>query len=409
MSPATSTASAPFAVAAPVGALDWEPIRIVTRGGVDKHDDDSVNLAVGHGRRAAVIYSGPRRNDVQVRRLQASGGWSAPVTIGQGRSPRIVLDRSGNATAVWIKAGFDLMSARQPAGGRWSKPRRISPLTPDPHRSVVVGIFEVDLAANADGDVAAAWNISSMDDDELPFPAQVAHRPAGEGWGPPRTIHPDTDVGRTPRVALRAGGDLVAVYATHDSVMTRDRIVGEGWTPPVQLASDFGLVDVAVGAGSSVAAWTSWVPRSPTLTAARRPAGQPWAKPITFDPPGGTWGDGVRVWVDGTGRATAAWRQNRIAITRSAAPSGNWGPQTTFGKALGAVDLAGNSAGDLLLAWRAKSAGNVRVAYRPAGRRWAPSVALGSGHHPLVGVYPNGETLTVWGRGDGLVSRHGQL
>jgi hypothetical protein len=388
----------------------WTPATTVTRGDVDFFDEAPVDLAAGWDGLAVAIYAGDGR--VRVRQQTAAGRWGPPVTIGRGSKPQIVLDRAGNATATWIGIGYNVMSARKPVGGRWSEPRRISPPTPDPDPDVVIGIFYFELAANPSGDVAAAWVIHSEDDPRVRNRAQVAYRPAHGTWLHARTVDRDTNVGLTPpELAVRGDGGVVTVWLSDDGLLTRNRIAGGGWRPTRRLATgDIWAFDVAVGGGSAAAVWTKGRggPTS-TVRAARRPPGRGWTQPVTLATSGINLLTKPRVWVDGTRRTTAAWSQKSVARVRTTGRQGNWAPATGFGSISGALDLAGNVDGALTMVWCRRDAQRLRVAYRPPGRAWQSSVALGRGARPYVALHPNGEAISVWAQANRLLSRRGEL
>ena len=369
-----------------------------------------MDLAVGWDGLAVAIYAGDGR--VRVRQQAAAGPWGAPVTIGRGSKPQIVLDREGNATATWIGVGYNVMSARKPVGGRWSTPRRISPPTPDPDSDVVIGIFYFELAVNPSGDVAAAWIIHSEDDPRVRNRAQVAYRPAHGTWLHARTVDRDTNVGLTPpEIAVRGDGGVVTVWLTDDGLLTRNRIAGVGWRPTRRLATgNIWGFDVAVGGGSATAVWTKGRggPTS-TVRAARRPPGRGWLQPVTLAASGINLLTKPRVWVDGARRTTAGWSQKSLAKVRTTGRRGNWAPATGFGSISGALDLAGTVDGALTMVWCRRDAERVRVAYRPPGRAWQSSVALGRGTRPYVALHPNGEAVSVWAQGNRLLSRRGEL
>ena len=78
----------------------------------------------------------------------------------------------GSATIAWITPGGVVMSASQDRSGVWGTLEAVAGVSPVDSRAPV-------LAGDAAGDLALAWVRGDA--------VQVALRPAGGGWGRPRT------------------------------------------------------------------------------------------------------------------------------------------------------------------------------------------------------------------------------
>jgi hypothetical protein len=93
----------------------------------------------------------------------AAGNWSAPVDIsahhGQGGDHlRLVVDSSGNATAVWRgydsnNGSFAIQGAKRPPSGSWSRPTDIS------RRTKSIG--EPQIAVGPQGIATVIWVIGA--------------------------------------------------------------------------------------------------------------------------------------------------------------------------------------------------------------------------------------------------------
>lgn len=74
------------------------------------------------------------------RQQQSDGGWSRPVTLGDGLGGEVKVDARGNATAVWLDADYTLRYAQHPVNGSWTSPRPTPQAVSTFAHSLVVGI-----------------------------------------------------------------------------------------------------------------------------------------------------------------------------------------------------------------------------------------------------------------------------
>src|SRR4029077_10501287 len=115
---------------------------------------------------------------IQAASRPAGGVWGAPVDLSaverNADEPRVVLDDSGNAAAIWRRydgADFIAETASRPAGGAWDAPVPLSA----PGESAE----ELQLDGDADGGATALWRRRNGAD----FIIEGASRPAGGSWG----------------------------------------------------------------------------------------------------------------------------------------------------------------------------------------------------------------------------------
>jgi hypothetical protein len=125
--------------------------------------------------------------------------------------------------------------------------------------------------------------------------------------------------------------------------------------------------------------------------------------------PGGDRVDAVRLAVDSSGRAVAAWAQADDArapfrVRTAELRPGGWGAPrdlTPADESASSVDLAGNPAGDVVVAWQRDPAKGtpVRVAPRTAAGEWGPPADL-----PPAGLLSSGPRAAVGADGTMLVA-----
>ena len=155
--------------------------------------------------------------DVWANRYDATGGtWGTELLIetnvaGEVWDPRVAMDGSGNATAVWTQSDgsrFNVWANRYDAtGGTWGTPEAIETDTNDTYKPRV--------AMDGSGNAVAVWV-------EYNYAAKCytiwANRyEAGVGWGVPEIIETnDTGYARQPRIAMETGGDATVVWYQYD-------------------------------------------------------------------------------------------------------------------------------------------------------------------------------------------------
>lgn len=208
-----------------------------------------------------------------------SGAWTAPVEVGRGRKPEVVVDGTGVTTLAWSNHGVRV--ARRSEDGTWSATKRIAD-------GPVSGL---ELASNPAGDVAVAWTSGYRK-------VRASVRPHGPNpWAAPVTL------GKGPfvtswQVAMGGSGRALVVWtiggiwndAKHDyqNYLASARSDPQGrWSKPRvltrRLGEDGGSAALSMnGQGRAVATWIQ-VQRSDSpaiLWAARfRPDGT-WSAPM---------------------------------------------------------------------------------------------------------------------------------
>jgi hypothetical protein len=201
-------------------------------------------------------------------RPAASGLWQTPVDLsaaGDNRSPKVAVDRRGNAVAGWAASNgasppTDVVRAavRPAASGVWQAPVDLSAPSVRPGSSLQV-------AVDRRGNAVAVWQRF----DGADFAVQAAVRPAATGaWRTPVDVTAAGENGSNPQVAVDRRGDAVAVWERFNSVSPFDTVVRAAvrpattgaWQAPVDVSTPDGnepaSPQVAVDRrGNAVAVW----------------------------------------------------------------------------------------------------------------------------------------------------------
>jgi hypothetical protein len=292
-----------------------------------------------------------------------AGGPFGPVldVTPSGGSPQaLVMDAAGNAHAFWVQAvmgGSIVQTAVKPPNGPWGA---ATPLEASGN-----SFDEIGAAANAVGDVVAAWR------DVNTNIVRVARRPSGGSFGAPFNGF-NSGVGNAvaerPKLALNAAGDAAIAFR---------RRVGGG---------NFHVIAVFVAAGSTT--------------------------PVTFNPGAGADDDDPLpgVGIDNAGNAAVLFeRVNRIRTASKVAGAGAWSGAadvTTVGTA-SAPRMAVNGAGNAAAVWVRD--GRVEATTRTGLGAFAAATPLspldGATYYaPEVAVDVNGTGLATYGRSMGTNS-----
>jgi hypothetical protein len=177
----------------------------------------------------------------------AGTGWGSPVLLetdnaGDAFGPRIAMDASGNALAVWFQSDgtrFNIWSSRYTVCHGWDTPVLIE--TDNAGDAAFPQI-----AMDSNGNALALWAQS----DGTRFNLWSNRYTVGSGWGSPVLVEHD-DAGdasfsqldsNVPQLAFDAGGNALAVW--HQSDGTRENLwsnrytPGRGWATPVLVETD---------------------------------------------------------------------------------------------------------------------------------------------------------------------------
>ena len=261
-------------------------------------------------------YDGIRYN-MWANRFTPSGGWGTATLIetdnaGDAMWPRVAMDGSGNAVAVWEQSDgirFNVWANRYTPSGGWG----------------TAMLIETDNAGNAQypsvtmdgsGNAVAVWEQS----DGIRFNVWANRYTPSGGWGTAALIETDNAGDALyPQVAMDGSGNAVAVWEQSDGI--RFNIWANRFTPSggwgtatlIETGNAGAAVNSQVamdGSGNAVAVWMQYDGIRYNM----------WANQYT---PSGGWGtatlietdnagnvQSTQVVMDGSGNAVAVWQQS---------------------------------------------------------------------------------------------------
>lgn len=349
----------------------------------------------------------------------AHAGWLAPVDIsdagGNVGSPQVVLDSSGNATAVWGN-GAAIESAYRPAGEGWQAPSVISGVPGEGGEASSDGNYPR-IAVDSQGDTTAVWESYGGTNRLL---IRAAYRRAGGNWQTPLEVgEVHTMMDPEPWVAVDAQGNATVTWTAGGTIFSTYKPVDESWQTPVALSSAEAYVPQAAvdTQGDATVVWMHHTGSHYIVQSAYRPAGGAWEAPIDLSEPGEEGGD-PQIALDSHGDTMVVWNGHPTEYTdvvRVAyrAAGGGWQAPVSIsmeGEMIESLHVALDAQGDALVAWAGytKEVGGystARAAYRPAGGSWESPKQLsqdGNNAFPADLVFDaKGNAAILWQRYNG--------
>ena len=254
--------------------------------------------------------------DVWVNRYRPAIGWQTAEKIddkdsGNTASLAIGLDPAGNALAVWAESDGtrdNIWSNRYTVGGGWGSPELIES---DDSGSAESPRVAVDAAGNA----VAVWYQS----DGLRTSIWANRYTAGAGWGTAALIETDdTGYALEPRVAVDAAGNALAVWRQADgarwNVWANRYTTGVGWGTAVVIETNnggTGYPQIAMdSAGNAMAVWDQWDGAAFSIWANRFTPGGGWGTAALIESDNSGPASSAQVAVDDSGSALAVWIQS---------------------------------------------------------------------------------------------------
>jgi len=350
----------------------------------------------------------------------AGGAWQAPVALSAaGRDaldPQVAFDAAGDAFAVWTRSDGTnqiAQAAVRPAGGTWQAPVSLSGAGQD--------AAYPQIGADGTGDAVAVWTRAGFGEESR---VQAAARPAGGPWQAPVSLSAAGQDAYDAQVAIDPHGAAVAVWDRSDGtdqiVQVASRAAGGAWQPPLSLsASGQNAIypQVAVdGQGTAAVVWQRFDGVNSIVQAAVRPAGGSWpSSPVDVSLADGS-AEAPQVALDAAGNAVAVWQRfgasGSVVQAASRPVGGGWQapvPLSRTGHDAEAPQVAIGDHGDAVAVWdRADGARTiVQAAVRPAGGGWSStpddlSDAGQSATGAQVAVDGQGDAVATWLRGDGI-------
>ena len=247
----------------PPGGSWTSPVFLSVAGNYEQEPDIAVNAA---GAMAAVWGDEPLNGNLRIQastRSAEGGAWSAPVNIsaaGQSAfTPRVVLDASGRATAIWTRSDGSnsiVQSRTKAAGGGWS-------LFVVPLSAPGLSAAAPQIAVDGSGNATVVWSRSNGSHDIV----QATTRVGTGAWSAPVNLSVAGQNADSPAIAVDPQGDATVVWqrfnGTQFVIQSARRVAGGAWSAADNLTDNSptpGLLlvkpqIVSDSAGNGVAVW----------------------------------------------------------------------------------------------------------------------------------------------------------
>jgi hypothetical protein len=343
-------------------------------------------------------------------------GWTLPARVDDGTGnaawPRIAMDASGNAVAVWSQNDTmrdNVWASRYVAGTGWDAPTKVE-------NNDMSSALEPAVALDGSGNALAVWRQASGETS-----IWASRRAVGGAWSTPVLLETD-DAGPAlvPRIAADMGGNAIAVWQQHDGTHYNIRanryvggIVGTGWGTSLLLETDdAGHAEAPKVAmepgGKAVAVWSQNDGTYQNIYANVYSGG--WGVATKLEAATG-YAVEAQVAMDGAGNATAVWHQSdgmRYNIWTN-----RWSANVWAGASLIELDdttgatfpgIGVNSTGQVFAVWQqfdATPVVQIRANRYIPGTGWGMAIPIepnntGPAQTPQVGVDGAGNAIAVW-------------
>lgn len=193
-------------------------------------------------------------------RYLAGTGWQTATNIdtniGAANKPKIAMDGSGNAIAVWyqvISVYNSIQSSRYTSGGGWSVDATIS--------SAAYDALDPQIAIDGNGNAHAIW----YEFDGTRNNILANYYIAGGSWQTPTLVEYDNaGNAASPQIAIDATNNAMAVWVQSDGSLNNtwanQYIAGSGWSAAQTIETDntgnAAAADVAFDSnGNAIAVW----------------------------------------------------------------------------------------------------------------------------------------------------------
>lgn len=238
-----------------------------------------------------------------LNRYLASGGWSTPETVGgsKGLYPSVAVDTNGTVFVVWEDSS-SIWARRYEVGVGWDTATTIESYSPEATRPSVV--------VNASGNATAVWAQQVIG---LLFSATANHYTAGSGWGTPVTISSGSEGILNNHVVadIDANGNVFSAWSqgppgtgTVFTIRANRFVPGVGWGTPATLDTDFTTTSNSPSiASASEGATLVWGKFDNTINTTTYTVESGWATASVV----ASGGLNPSVAISSTGKVTVAW------------------------------------------------------------------------------------------------------
>lgn len=245
-------------------AIGWGSATLVESGNDDPYYPKIAMDAAGN---ATVVWNqwDGTADSAYAARYNTTTGWGVGVPIesvsNNAGSPRIAMDPSGNAIAVWtnIAAGGNVIHANRydydaaTGTGSWGSEVLI--------QNVGGNAQQAQIAMDASGNAIAVWMLYDPPNNTIRANRYIA---STDSWGAEASIGNSYANSRGPWLAMSASGSAVALWMRSGGTLTERLVVanhyigGWGTASAIQLGSEHhsSVIQVAMDAsGNGIAVW----------------------------------------------------------------------------------------------------------------------------------------------------------
>lgn len=219
--------------------------------------------------------------------------WSPPDIISESTitpsvppEPRLAIDGSGNAYAIWSELGT-IKFKTKPAGGSWSSSTTLATLSKNPR-----------LYADPSGNVTAIWITGTN--------LRTASKPSGMSFGAPTTL---STAAAAADLEGDSNGNAVVLWTSSTGVQSNTKLFNGSWSGTADTlsttASDTPMISIGDN-GTVVATWHSVVSSINRISASTKTIGGSWSAETAISSPARN-SVNQHVEVDANGNAAAIW------------------------------------------------------------------------------------------------------
>jgi len=348
-------------------------------------------------------------------------GWGEAVMLeflnsGEVQNPYVAADASGNAFAVWDQSDGSrncVFADRYVHGFGWTGARLIDSAGID-------NCYNPRVAVDGSGNATAVWQQTSAWVSSVWSNRYVV----GEGWGTAELIESHLEEAGLAQVVIDGSGYATALWeqwdSGHNHIWSNRYVPGEGWGTAEQIesyAEDGYGFDVAVdGTGCVVAVWSQWDVSHYNASANRYVPGEGWGTAEMIAGNASGYAGEAKVAIDSSGNTTAVWHQWDAGIYSV------WSNRYVVGEGWGVAELiehddvedalfprvADDGSGTALAVWQQQD-GDVDSIWSSlyvAGEGWAPAETVENNSLyatvPHVVLDRSGNGTAVWHQSDGF-------
>ncbi len=391
----------------------WGTAEMIETGTLDGL---SPKIAIdGSGNAIAVWYQNDgTRNSIYANRYTVGSGWGTEATIESNDTthaydPRIAVDSSGNAIAVWYQSdgtNNSIYANRYSAGSGWGTEALIENNAGDAAYPQV--------AMDTSGNAMVVWEQGGS--------IYATRNTVGIGWDASATlIESGAGIAAIPQIAIDGSGNAIAVWqqndGSYDSIYANRYVAGSGWGTAVlvESSSTGNAASPQIAADSNGNAMAVWFQSDGTydsIYANRYTVGSGWGTAGLIESDSAGAASNPQVAIEGSGNALAVWEQSdgtRINILSNRYTSGSsWGSAELIESddtgSAGNAHIAVNSGGHAMAVW--EQGNNILANHYTAGSGWGSAELIetddtGGTSNPQVAMDSDGNAMAVWEQFDG--------